>query len=113
MRAFLHYCVDDETDGDQTASACGLLFSDKDAKTHLTRVASDVWCTNCMRWMKKRGILPGDKGKLTKLDVYLDEEERAALELMAKEVNVTQMELLRQLIRRAMRDRASLLEPEE
>jgi len=110
-RAFLHYCIDGEFDGDHTASACGLLFSDEDAKTKLTLVASDVWCTNCIRWMKKRGILPGDSGKITKMDVYLDDEERAALDLMAIEANVTTMELLRQLIRRAMRDRESLLEP--
>jgi|SRR5271157_4152881 len=103
----LHYCIDDENS--QVASACGQLFS-KDSE-HLTREASAVWCTNCMRWMKKRGILPGDRGKLAKIVVHLEDEERAALAVMSADANVTHAELLRQLLRRAIHDRDCLLEP--
>jgi len=107
----LHYCIDDEND--QTASACGYLFSDKDALTHLTREADKVWCSNCMQWMKKRGILPGDRGKLVKVMVFLTEEDHYNLVMMASEASVTHAELMKQLLRRAARDRQSLLEPGE
>jgi hypothetical protein len=107
----LHYCVDDEND--ETASACGHLFSDAAAKKHLTREASKVECTNCIRWMKVRGILPGDRTRLARITVMFDEDDRKSLDAMAADAHVTRAELVRQLLRRAARERKELLEPGE